>query len=191
MFENIDNLPDCFESKCEKFCDVILEYNKTHNITGAKTRQAVFDNIEDSIYPLNFLHVEDIKQAIDIGSGAGFPGLLLALAMPNTHFTLFEPIKKKSAFLHLAKAILKIDNVSIVSQRVEAAKAFKADLISSRAVTDTDLLINLCKNFIAKKTFLLFYKGENVTREITHLKEYNIYNKGKRNYLLIKDIDVD
>jgi 16S rRNA (guanine527-N7)-methyltransferase len=170
---------------------VILEYNKTHNITGAKTRQAVFDNIEDSIYPLNFLHVEDIKQAIDIGSGAGFPGLLLALAMPNTHFTLFEPIKKKSAFLHLAKAILKIDNVSIVSQRVEAAKAFKADLISSRAVTDTDLLINLCKNFIAKKTFLLFYKGENVTREITHLKEYNIYNKGKRNYLLIKDIDVD
>lgn len=191
MFKDIDKLPDSFEKQCEKFCDLILQYNKTHNITGAKTRQAVFNNIEDSIYPLNFLHVKDIKQAIDIGSGAGFPGLLLALAMPDTHFTLFEPIKKKSAFLHLAKAILKIDNVSIVSQRIEEAKAFKADLISSRAVTDTNLLITLCKNFIAKKTFLLFYKGENVTQEITHLKEYSIYNKGKRNYLLIKDIDVN
>lgn len=188
MFEGIPNLPSSFEEKSTQFCELILNYNKTHNITGAKTKEAVFANIQDSIYPLNFLHVEDIKEAIDVGSGAGFPGLLLALAMPQTHFTLFEPIKKKSAFLHLAKASLAMDNLSIASQRVEKVEAFKVDLITSRAVTNTNLLIELCKNFIDINTLLLFYKGENVTQEIENIQEFQIYKKDKRNYLLIKGI---
>lgn len=189
MFQSIPNLPSSFEEKSTQFCDLILSYNKTHNITGAKTKEAVFSNIEDSIYPLTFLHVKDIKEAIDVGSGAGFPGLLLALAMPETHFTLFEPIKKKSAFLHLAKATLGIENLSVASQRVEKAEAFKVNLITSRAVTNTNLLLELCKNFIDTNTLLLFYKGENVLQEIGDVKEYQIYNKNKRNYLLIKDIN--
>lgn len=189
MFKQNYNLDKSFEEKCEVFCDLILKYNKTHNITGAKNRQSVIENIEDSIYPITFLPLKDIKNAIDVGSGAGFPGLLLALAMPETHFTLFEPIKKKSAFLHLAKSTFKMDNVSICSKRVEEYEPFKADLICSRAVTNTNMLINLCQNYIKPSSLLLFYKGENVENEVNEIKNYKIYKREKRNYLLIKEIN--
>lgn len=102
MFKYSYNLPSEFEKNCEIFCDLILKYNKTHNITGAKNAQSVYENIEDSIYPITFLPLEEIKTAIDVGTGAGFPGLLLALAMPQTHFTLFEPIKKRVLFYILS-----------------------------------------------------------------------------------------
>jgi len=172
----------------EIFIDLILKYNRVHNITGAKNRAAVIDNIEDSIYPIKFLPIKDIKTAIDIGTGAGFPGLILAMELPEINFTLFEPIAKKSSFLHLIKTTLGLKNVTISTKRVEQAKAFEVDLITSRAVTNADVLINLCEEYISPKTMLLFYKGERVDEEVTNLKNYKIHKKDKRNYLLIKDI---
>jgi len=184
-----ESLPSNFSQNCETFCELILKYNKVHNITGAKDKKAVMENIEDSIYPINFLPLKDVKTAIDIGTGAGFPGLLLAMAIPHVTFTLFEPIAKKSSFLHLVKTTLGLKNVIISTKRVEQAEAFKADLISSRAVTNTDMLINLCKSYIAPNTMLLFYKGERVDEEVTNIENYKIYKKDKRNYLLIKGIN--
>ncbi|NOX16492.1 MAG: 16S rRNA (guanine(527)-N(7))-methyltransferase RsmG, partial [Epsilonproteobacteria bacterium] len=94
--------PQNFSKNCETFTKLILNYNKIHNITGAKNKKQIEENIDDSIYPIRFFK-KDIKKAIDVGSGAGFPGLILAMYLPDVHFTLFEPIKKKSSFLHLAK----------------------------------------------------------------------------------------
>jgi len=183
-------LPDYFNAKVDDFITLLLKYNQTHNITGAKTREAVTKNVEDSIYPLRFLHVEDFKEAIDVGSGAGFPGLFLALALPHVHFTLFEPIAKKSAFLHLAKTTLNICNVDISTNRVEKITPWSVDLIASRAVTNTKMLITLCKGFISTSSTLLFYKGEMVEEEIKGLEGAEIYQKGKRHYLVLKDIHV-
>lgn len=191
MFKKSYKVDENFEKQCEVFIELSLRYNKTHNITGAKDRATIIENIEDSIYPITFLNLEKIKTAIDVGSGAGFPGLLLAMAMPKTHFTLFEPIKKKSAFLHLAKSTLGLKNVTVCSQRVEEHEAFQADLICSRAVTNTNMLITLCKKYISSATQLLFYKGENVENEIEDIENYKIHKRDKRNYLLIKDIKHD
>lgn len=188
MFEKNYALPKGFDENCEIFINLILKYNKVHNITGAKTKDSVIDNIEDSLFPITFLPFQDIKNAIDIGTGAGFPGLILAMALPDTHFTLFEPIAKKSSFLHLIKTTLKLKNVTVSTKRVEQEKAFKVDLISSRAVTNTDMLITLCKEYITDSSMLLFYKGERVDEEVTNLTNYKIHKKDKRNYLLIKDI---
>lgn len=184
------SLPDDFWHTVEEFTTLLLRYNQTHNITGAKTKEAVRKNVEDSIYPLQFLHVNEMKQAIDIGTGAGFPGLLLALALPHVHFTLFEPIAKKSAFLHLAKTTLSLKNVDISTNRVEKVPAFAVDLISSRAVTNTKMLVKLCKNFIESDTVLLFYKGEFVEEEIKGLQNCQVFQRDKRYYLLMKDVHV-
>jgi len=188
LFENNYLLPKGFDKNCEVFINLILKYNKVHNITGAKNRDIVIENIEDSLFPITFLPLKNIKNAIDIGTGAGFPGLILAMALPDIQFTLFEPIAKKSSFLHLIKTTLKLDNVTVSTKRVEQEKAFKVDLISSRAVTNTDMLIELCKEYITSSSMLLFYKGERVDKEVANLKNYKIYNKEKRNYLFIKDI---
>ena len=178
-----------FSKECEIFTDLILKYNKIHNITGAKNKKQIQENIDDSIYPLNFLSI-DIKNAIDVGTGAGFPGFVLAMAMPDVHWTLFEPIKKKSSFLHLAKSVIGLQNIDIISQRVEEVKAFDVDLICSRAVTKTNSLIDICKNFIKEDTLLLFYKGSNVDEEIQDMRNCQIHKRGNRNYLLLKDIKI-
>lgn len=180
--------PKDFLNNCKIFTDLILKYNKIHNITGAKNAQQIKENIQDSIYPLRFLKTQ-IKNVIDVGTGAGFPGFILAMYLPHVHFTLFEPIKKKSSFLHLAKSSLKLKNIDIISQRVEKVKAFKVDLICSRAVTKTDVLIDICKDFISEETILLFYKGSSVDEELSNIKNYEMHNRGKRNYLILKDID--
>lgn len=181
-------LPDDFWSKTEDFTTLLLKYNQTHNISGAKTREAVMKNVEDSIHPLHFLPSNTFKEAIDVGSGAGFPGLLLALALPQMHITLFEPIAKKSAFLHLAKTYLAIPNMDVSTHRVEKSDPWPVDLIASRAVTHTKMLITLCKGFIAPSSTLLFYKGEMVEEEIKGLEGGEIYQKGKRYYLVMKDV---
>ncbi len=179
--------PDDFDKNCKVFTELILKYNKIHNITGAKNPKQIEENIVDSIYPIKFLN-KKIKSAIDIGTGAGFPGLILAMYLKEVDFTLFEPIKKKSSFLHLAKSALDLENVDIISQRVEEVEAFDVDLITSRAVTKTSLLIDICKNFISKDTILLFYKGSEVDKEVKAMKNYQIHKRGNRQYLFIEDL---
>ena len=186
---NSFELPSSFRQDIDTFATLLLHYNQTHNISGAKTNDDVMKNVDDSIYPIQFLDLSTITRAIDIGTGAGFPGFVLALALPSVHFTLFEPIRKKSAFLHLAKTTLDLKNVDICSDRVEKAQAFIADLICSRAVTNTKMLIRLCQNFIDAHTQLLFYKGELVEEEIKGLSHYRIHQREKRYYLIMKDID--
>ncbi len=181
-------LPSSFWQQVDVFTTLLLQYNQTHNITGAKTKEAVMKNVEDSIYPIEYLEVEHLHNAIDVGTGAGFPGFLLALALPHVQFTLFEPIGKKSAFLHLAKSTLGIKNVTISSNRVEKVAPFDVDLICSRAVTNTKMLINLCEKFIHVQTTLLFYKGELVAEEIQGLQNCQVYQRDKRYYLVMKDI---
>ena len=158
-----------FWSKVEDFTTLLLKYNQTHNITGAKTKDAVLANVKDSIEPLEFLDVTHVKEAIDIGTGAGFPGLLLALALPDVHFTLFEPIAKKSAFLHLSKTALKMDNVDVCTNRVEKITPWSVELITSRAVTNTKMLINLCQGYIQPSTTLLFTKERWLKRRLKAL----------------------
>jgi len=179
--------PKDFLKNCEIFTELILKYNKIHNITGAKNSQQIAENIEDSIFPLKFLK-KDIKNAIDVGTGAGFPGFILAMYLPHVNFTLIEPIKKKSSFLHFAKSSLKLKNIDIISQRVETIDAFEVDLICSRAVTKTDMLIDICQNFISLDTILLFYKGSSVGEELANIKNFEIHKNGHRNYLFLNNI---
>lgn len=183
-------LPEYFDSHAQTYASLLLHYNRTHNISGAKTHEAVMKNIEDSVYPLQFLESSSFRTAIDIGTGAGFPGMVLAFALPNVHFTLFEPIAKKSAFLHLIKTTLDLKNVDIATDRVEKVAPFEVDLISSRAVTQTKTLVRLCRNFIRPTTTLLFYKGEFVEEEIKGLSNCRVYQREKRYYLVMKDVDV-
>ncbi len=174
--------------KFKKYSNLLLKYNKVHRLSGAKNIQEVEKNIEDSLYPLNFLDITNMKEIVDIGTGAGFPGMILAIALPNIHFTLVEPLMKRTAFLHLVKSTYDLQNVTILTQRIEDIEPFEADLITSRAVAKTDLLLDLAKTFITNKTEIVFYKGENVFNEVSKEMNYEIIRRDKRYYLYIKGI---
>jgi 16S rRNA (guanine527-N7)-methyltransferase len=174
--------------KFDTYGRLLLEYNKVHRLSGAKDLSEVDANVEDSLYPMQFLDTKKLKTAVDIGTGAGFPGLILAMAYPHIRFTLVEPLMKRTAFLHLVKSTLGLDNVTIKGDRIENITPFSADLITSRAVAKTDALIDLAKGFIGPQTVLLFYKGEGVHEELQPQWQSEVIRRGKRNYLFIKGL---
>ena len=125
---------------------------------------------------------------MDIGSGAGFPGMILALALPQTQVTLVEPLTKRASFLQFVKADLGLDHVEVVKQRVENMPPRIFDLITSRAVTNTKMLLDLSQNHRDNHTQLLFYKGERVFDELENLPdgmEHKIIQTHNRHYLLL------
>ncbi len=174
--------------KLDAFAENLTEWNRIHNLTGAKTRDAINMQILDSIYPLTFLEAAP-KNLLDIGSGAGFPGLILAIAWPDTQTTLCEPLHKRAAFLRFIARKLHLENVTVENRRVETLPARPYALITSRAVTETSALIDWGRPFIAEETQLLFYKGEQVFDEIEGLEacDIELISRNKRNYLWIKD----
>ncbi len=173
--------------KLERFAALLHEWNKVHNLTGAKTIQAIDQNILDSLYPLTF--IQKPKSVLDVGTGAGFPGLVLAIALPETEVVLAEPLKKRIAFLKYAVMDLELENVQVEGKRVEVVTHTPFELITSRAVTNTRLLLELTEKVSDDKTAYLFYKGERVFDEIEdvqHQLTYDIVQKNRRNYLYIQ-----
>jgi 16S rRNA (guanine527-N7)-methyltransferase len=154
-----------FYQKSDQFSRILLNWNKAHNLSGARTERDVQKHIFDSVYPLTFL--DDFKSCLDIGSGAGFPGLILAMAKPRSYFTLVEPLNKRAAFLQFAAAILHIDNAEIIDKRAEQVPIKNYDLIVSRAVSDGKTIYGLAKPFMGANSILLLYKGKNTAREAT------------------------
>jgi len=130
--------------KLENFASLLHEWNQVHNLTGAKSIDAIYLNIIDSLYPLNF--IEKPQRLLDVGTGAGFPGLVLAIALPKTEVVLAEPLKKRVSFLKYATLDLGLENVVVEANRVEKLKSDPFELISSRAVTNTKLLLELTEN---------------------------------------------
>ncbi len=175
---------DEFFDKAMEFMELLLAYSKTHNITALKDKNSIAENILDSVYILKFIKFKNL-QICDIGSGAGFPAIFLAMCLKDCKFDLFEPIAKKSSFLHLVKVKLKLDNICIKTQRIENQKDKKYDLVTSRAVSDTKILLKLCKNISLQNTQYLFYKGSSVLEELKGLKNYKLWNRADRNYLLL------
>ncbi len=170
----------------QTYAKLLLNYAKTHNITAFKNEKEVFANVVDSVYPLRYLQTKP-QSIADIGSGAGFPGLFLALALPKTEVTLYEPLKKKAAFLHLAKSKLGLTKLRIKSKRVEEEKSQNYELIVSRAVTDTKMLLALSKNICTQNTSYLLYKGSSVEDEIDKSINAKIHTLRDRRYVFIKE----
>jgi 16S rRNA (guanine527-N7)-methyltransferase len=175
--------PSDLHSKLVRYRDLLLQWNKVHNLTGYKDAATIEHYLFDALYPVTFL--PPVKSAMDIGTGAGFPGLILAMAQPQTHWTLVEPLQKRAGFLQFVKATLKLENVTVENCRVEELEPQRFDLITSRAVTDTQMLLDLSESFRDTDTMLLFYKGENVYNEVPENLPYHIIETEARHYLLI------
>lgn len=146
--------------KFEIFTQILLKWRKIHSLTSYDSKEKIQENIADSIYPLRFIN--DFQSALDIGSGCGFPAILLAIKKENANFILLEPNVKKAAFLHTVAAELELKNVKILKTKIQHLKSdVKFDLITSRALFDGEKLIDLSAQFLKKNGYFLFYKGSN------------------------------
>ena len=181
------------KNKLLQYANLVMDYNKNVNITGAKTTEDFFnDHIADSLLALNIFH--DYDNIIDIGSGSGLPSIPLAIIYNNKKFTLCESKNKKCEFLRLAKKELELNNIEIKCINAYEIKE-KYDTVTSRAFSDISTLIKifnkLKKNQNSK---LILYKGkmEKIEEELSNIQKnkYNIeikklLNKYKERHILI------
>jgi len=178
---------DLFYERCDKYIALLQQWGKIHNLTASLKNEEIENNIVDSVYPLKFLN--EFNSMADIGTGAGYPGMLLAIARPEAKVTLIEPRAKRVAFLNFVKSALKLENVVVLQDRVEDIQEQTFDIITSRAVTNTSLLIELTQHIKSDATEYLFYKGSVCQEEIenANLQNYEVFPVGNhRNYLYMK-----
>ena len=177
---------DKFYDDCEVFTKLLRQWGQVHNLTGSLQIDDINENILDSVYPLKF--IEKHESFADIGTGAGYPGLILAMALRDTKAYLIEPRVKRVSFLNFVKASLKLDNLKVICNRVEKVEELSVDLITSRAVTNTNLLLDITDNIKQETSSYLFYKGSLVNEEVedTKVNDYKIVKRKDRNYLYIK-----
>jgi len=184
--ENQLQFDDKFYEDCDVFVKLLQQWGVVHNLSGRLTRSDIEENILDSLYPLSF--IGKYESFADIGTGAGYPGLILAMAQRDVKSYLIEPRIKRVSFLNFVKASLKLDNLTVICNRVEKVENLQVDLITSRAVTNTSLLLDITKNIKKENSSYLFYKGSMLETEIeiAKLNDYKIVNRKDRNYLYIK-----
>lgn len=179
-------LDDEFSKRCDVFTSLLQQWGKVHNLSGRLSTEDIQENIIDSVYPLKYL--DSFESFADIGTGAGYPGLILAMARADIKCYLIEPRVKRVAFLNFVKNSLKLNNVEVIGKRVENVENVKVDLVTSRAVTNTKLLLDITKDISKKDSSYLFYKGSLLESEIEEakLEDTQIYSRKDRNYLYLK-----
>ena len=127
------------ENKIEKtlrYLQLLLEYNSHTNITAIREEKAIIEkHFLDSLLLQSLLKDED-KNLIDIGTGAGFPGMMLAIFNEDKNFTLLDSVRKKTDFLELVKNDLDLKNVEIIKDRRE-----KYDVGLCRGVSDLTVIL--------------------------------------------------
>ncbi|MDO4911805.1 MAG: 16S rRNA (guanine(527)-N(7))-methyltransferase RsmG [Corynebacterium sp.] len=117
------------------------------------------------------LGIKDVKTIADVGSGAGLPGIPLAIARPDLDITLIEPLLKRSTYLQEVKEALNLDNVTVIRGRAEekqvrAALGKGVDLVTSRAVAPLGKLAGWSLPLVHKQGKMFAMKGSSVQEEI-------------------------
>ncbi|MCV3411443.1 16S rRNA (guanine(527)-N(7))-methyltransferase RsmG [Campylobacter lari] len=174
---------DDFFKKIILYKNLLKKFNTVHNLTHLEN---IDDNVIDSIKILDYCDLTDKKKIVDIGSGAGFPAIFLACILQESEFFLFEPSAKKASFLRVVKTELNLKNINIIKEKIQNYQSFKADLITSRALMDVKPLVEISNGFYDENTLFLLYKGSEVYDELQGMKDYKIFNRGFRNYCLLK-----
>lgn len=159
-------------SKLDKYLSYMLEYNEKVNLTAITDKaEGIEKHLYDSLLVATTYDLDN-KNIIDIGSGAGLPGIPLAILYPNSKFTLLEPINKKANFLKSAQELLDLGNVTVICDRSENLKSYqeKFDVAISRAVARLNILLEISCQLIKVNGVLIAMKAKQGEEELLEAK---------------------
>ena len=156
----------------EQYMDGILEWNKKINLTAITDREEfISKHFVDSVLSYNFREYIDADSIIDIGTGAGFPGIPLAIVSPDKKFVLADSLNKRLKVINELASKIGIDNIETVHGRAEELARNKKyreafALCISRAVANLAVLCEYCLPFIKVGGHLPAYKGPDAEEEV-------------------------
>ena len=144
----------------EKYCLLLQEWNEKMNLTSITGTDEVYEkHFFDCLLSLR----EEVKgRVVDVGSGAGFPGMVWKIARPELEVVLLEPTKKRCSFLEEVIRSLNLSNITVVNERAEdyvkrEREAF--DTVTARAVANLPLLSELCIPLLKTGGYFIAMKG--------------------------------
>ena len=153
-----------------KFHSLIIKWNKVYNLSAIRDPiESIKKHFLDSLSILSFIRPELL---LDVGSGAGLPGIIIAIMKPNTSVFVIDSVGKKCRFMQTVKTELSLNNLSVINSRVESYDYHKTfPQIVSRAFSNVADTIEKTKHLISSDGRYLLMKGDNIeTEDIKLLK---------------------
>ena len=181
-----------------QFLEKALSYNQNHNLFKRSTKEELERDVGESI-SINS-HISNKTKILDLGSGAGFPGIITAITNPTCKIHLLEKNTKKAYFLKKTILELELKNALVINTRIQEKNDLGVfDLITARAFSSTSNILKLTKNNSDIKTKYILLKGtkKTIAEELNEIDTNNyiceIINKEKkpkeRNIVFIKKIN--
>ena len=138
------------KSQLEEFYNILIEENKKINLTRILEKEDVYlKHFYDSLTIVKVVDFSKINTLCDVGSGAGFPGIVLKIVFPNLKVVLIDSLQKRVNYLNRTIKSLGLENIKAIHTRSEDYKE-TFDLVVARAVARLDKLINWCSHLIGK-----------------------------------------
>ena len=171
---NVPLADEQFEQLAD-YVALLAKWNAVYNLTAIRDPwQMVTHHILDSLSIVPHIAAREGRSILDVGSGGGLPGIVLAIALPERSVTLNDIVQKKTAFQAQAKAELKLDNLSVVTGRVENLRPGievpgKFDAIVSRAFAELSDFVTLARHLVSERGAIWAMKGVRPDAEIGRL----------------------
>lgn len=165
-------LPDAVQAKLLAYVALLKKWNATYNLTAIRDEaEMVTQHLLDSLSVLPVLKESALagRRWADIGSGAGLPGIPLAIVRADLEVSLIETVEKKSAFQRQVKIELGLANATVVNRRVEDVPGAAFDAVISRAFADLTEFVRLAGHLLAQGGRLYAMKGQLPEDEIKRL----------------------
>ena len=162
--------------KLEKFYEILIEENQKINLTRITEKEEVYlKHFYDSLTIVKEIDLNKVETLCDVGTGAGFPGIVLKIVYPHLKITLIDSLLKRVKYLNQTVKKLELDNIKAIHTRSEDYKE-SFDVVTARAVASLEKLIPWCIHLIKKEGTFIAMKA-NVDEEIKSIDK--ILNKYK------------
>lgn len=159
-----------------KFYKHLLDYNSKTNLTSITKKEEVYlKHFYDSLTLVKSINLDNALSLCDVGTGAGFPGLILKIIFPNIKLTLIESIGKKTTFLKEIVNLLNLKDVEIINDRVEnfaRNSVNRYDVVTCRAVSSLNIISELCIPITKVNGYFIPMKGE-IIEDTSFLSKLN------------------
>ena len=189
------------EDKLEIYYNFLIEENRKYNLTRITSKEEVWEkHFNDSLEVFKVVEFKNGSSVADLGTGAGFPGVLLKLKNQELKVSLIEATTKKCHFLEMLIDKLELSGINVLNRRIEEIKEREIfDIVVSRALADIRTVLELSSGIVKRNGQVVLYKGPNYSQELeeakvaikklgyelTKVHEYTLLDNELKRYLLV------